>query len=884
MPWEYLIALANETQTDMWINIPEGATNDYITALAGIFKNGGTVNGVTYAGLNSNLKIYVEYSNEVWGGILGNEYYQEAAVQNTADNQPLSTFPSNLDVYNNVDGTTTTAIYTAAGRRYLERTNDIGQIFQSVLGADPTHQRIRPVLGWQEDNTSFWPEALQWYEHFFGPASAAFYGMGDANYLNVGDYSSVDSIISSMQSELSSYSIPDTTDFTTLATFFGLANVSYEGGPAIGGDGTTTAGQNALAASRDPAMEQLVLQEYEDFYAAGGTLGMYFDGPFDGWSPEDEWAAAELSQVGDPTASAKYRGTVDVADAAPVAVTAGIAVPASGPTSFSATTDTLGASFSSPSSGQQNYWLLNVASSGTYDLTMTTGASGGQAPGQVEVFVDDRQVGGTISVSGSATTVDLGNLPLSAGLNTLSLYVVHGSNDTSQSNSAYYQFNPMSFALMSTSSSLVGDSGFEAIPVGAGNYAYDPTGSAWTFSGTPGNGSGISGNGSGFTSGNPSAPQGSQVAFLQGSCSITQSVTGWAAGSYTLSFDAAQRGNPGGVQNFEVLIDGNAVGAFEPTTTSYQVYTTTTFTVSAGAHTIEFLGMNSAGGDDTDFLDDVTVAVASAPPPASGIGDPEFGAIPVGAGNYAYDPTGSAWTFSGAPGNGSGVSGNDSAFTSGNPNAPVGTQVAFLQGDGTITQSVSGWAAGSYTLSFDAADRGNHGGVQNFEVLIDGNIVGAFEPTTTSYQVYTTTTFTVSAGTHVIELLGINSAGGDDTDFLDDVTVAVASAPPPTSGIGDPEFEEIPVGAGNYAYDPTGSAWTFSGVSGNGSGVSGNDSAFTSGNPNAPVGTQVAFLQGDGTITQSVTGWAAGSYTLSLDAAERGNHGGVQNFEVLIDG
>ncbi len=43
---------------------------------------------------------------------------------------------------------------------------------------------------------------------------------------------------------------------------------------------------------------------------------------------------------------------------------------------------------------------------------------------------------------------------------------------------------------------------------------------------------------------------------------------------------------------------------------------------------------------------------------------------------------------------------------------------------------------------------------------------------TTSYQVYTTTTFTVSAGTHVIELLGINSAGGDDTDFLDDVTIS----------------------------------------------------------------------------------------------------------------
>ena len=100
-PWEDLIALANQTNTDMWVNVPEGATNAYVAAMANIFKNGGTVNGVAYPGLNPNLKVYLEYSNEVWGGIGPNEYYQEAAVQNGATNQPLSTFPSNLDVYNN---------------------------------------------------------------------------------------------------------------------------------------------------------------------------------------------------------------------------------------------------------------------------------------------------------------------------------------------------------------------------------------------------------------------------------------------------------------------------------------------------------------------------------------------------------------------------------------------------------------------------------------------------------------------------------------------------------------------------------------------------------------------------------------------------------------
>jgi hypothetical protein len=303
------------------------------------------------------------------------------------------------------------------------------------------------------------------------------------------------------------------------------------------------------------------------------------------------------------------------------------------------------------------------------------------------------------------------------------------------------------------------------------SFAIDPTGSAWTFSGVAGNGSGVSGNNSPFTSGNPNAPQGTQVAFIERTGSITQSVAGWSAGNYTVSFDAAQRGNFGtSVEDFEVLIDGNIVGTFKPTTTSYQVFTTGPFTATAGSHTIEFLGLDTAGGDNTVFLDAVSIATSNVPV----VGDSGFEAVAVGAGNYAIDPTGSAWTFSGVAGNGSGVSGNNSPFTSGNPNAPQGSQVAFIERTGSITQSVAGWSAGNYTLSLDAAQRGNFGGVEDFEVLIDGTVVGTFKPTSTSYQVFTTNTFTVTAGAHTIELLGINTAGGDDTAFIDSVSIASA--------------------------------------------------------------------------------------------------------------
>lgn len=54
--WEYIIDLCNELQCDAWICVPHAASNDYISTLAQLF----------YDDLDSNLKVYVEYSNEVW--------------------------------------------------------------------------------------------------------------------------------------------------------------------------------------------------------------------------------------------------------------------------------------------------------------------------------------------------------------------------------------------------------------------------------------------------------------------------------------------------------------------------------------------------------------------------------------------------------------------------------------------------------------------------------------------------------------------------------------------------------------------------------------------------------------------------------------------------
>jgi hypothetical protein len=308
---------------------------------------------------------------------------------------------------------------------------------------------------------------------------------------------------------------------------------------------------------------------------------------------------------------------------------------------------------------------------------------------------------------------------------------------------------------------LVPNSGFETpyLGTGASAYQYNPTGASWTFSGS----SGVAGNGSAFTYYNPNAPEGTQVGFIQGGGDISQSISGLPAGSYMVFFRAAQRANYNSDFNhndFQVLIDGNVVGTFLPTSTSYTIYTTTGFNLTVGSHTLEFRGLDSIGGDNTVFLDQVTLLS----PWAVNAG---FESPNVGTG-FQAQPAGAGWTFTGS----SGIAGNGSVWTSGNPNAPEGTQIAYLQGAGAdLSQSISGWQAATYTVSVEAAMRGNYGGANDFQVLVDGVVVGTFLPTSTSYATYTTNSFTVTAGSHVLEFKGLDTAGGDNTVFLDAVSI-----------------------------------------------------------------------------------------------------------------
>ena len=160
-------------------------------------------------------------------------------------------------------------------------------------------------------------------------------------------------------------------------------------------------------------------------------------------------------------------------------------------------------------------------------------------------------------------------------------------------------------------------------------------------------------------------------------------------------------------------------------------------------------------------------------PLQTSIGDPGFEQVQVGAGHYQYRPTGSPWTFAGS----SGIAANNSAFTSGNPPAPAGHTGRLPAGnwlDHPDRHRLGRRLLRAHLRRRPA--RNYQASHQDFEVLIDGTVISTFTPSSTSYLSYSTATFTVTAGSHTIKFLGLDSAGGDNTAFVDAVTLA--SSPP----------------------------------------------------------------------------------------------------------
>ncbi|MEM7800407.1 MAG: hypothetical protein AAF633_14525, partial [Chloroflexota bacterium] len=152
---------------------------------------------------------------------------------------------------------------------------------------------------------------------------------------------------------------------------------------------------------------------------------------------------------------------------------------------------------------------------------------------------------------------------------------------------------------------IIKNGGFEDTNLGNNHnsFRYQPSEAHWTFLGD----SGISGNFSTFTADNGVAPQGDQVAFLQGGeSSFYQNFVIEDAGFYHLTFNVAQRGGVNDTlgQTVRILVDGYEISRIRPSSDNYSWITTQPVQLEPGYRVILFESLRSEG-DNTVFVDNI---------------------------------------------------------------------------------------------------------------------------------------------------------------------------------------------------------------------------------------------------------------------------------------
>ena len=330
------------------------------------------------------------------------------------------------------------------------------------------------------------------------------------------------------------------------------------------------------------------------------------------------------------------------------------------------------------------------------------------------------------------------------------------------------------------SSGIFPHGNFEAPSLSSGTFMYWSTAnnstlqaSGYNFTG----GTGIASNGSGFTGANPNAPQGTQVAFLQGSgSSITRTITiNNHNRSYRVLLKAALRNMGVQQKTIRVFIDNTLIGDFPLTSINYMEKVSQAIVLSQGTHTLKIQAINPVSGDHTAFVDDVRLELANNWHHGSGFESPS-----LAAGTFMYWSTAnnstlqaSGYTFTG----GSGIASNGSGFTNNNPNAPEGTQVVFLQSPNTFITRTFNVAAihnnKQHRVLLKAALRNMGNQQKHIRILIDNILVDEIVLGSINYEEKASLPIVLSQGNHTLKIQGISPQAGDHTAFIDDVRLEV---------------------------------------------------------------------------------------------------------------
>ncbi|MBN2137616.1 MAG: hypothetical protein JW720_07410 [Sedimentisphaerales bacterium] len=283
---ELLIDLANRLGADPWFCIPHLADDDYVRNFAQTVKKG----------LDPELKIYVEYSNEVWNGIFAQNKYagDEGLKLGFAEKH-----------------------WEAAWRYTAYRSVRIFKIFEEVFG---DARRLVRVLPSQAANPYVSERVVEFQDAYKNADALAI-----APYIsfNVGPKSSPSSeevaqwSVEEVLDYLENKALPESTRWIRgnkkVADKFGLELIVYEGGQHMvgvgGGENNDKLTELLQKANEHPRLAKIYEKHFEAWEKEGGGLFCYFSS-VSNWSKWGSWGMLRYYDD-DPAKSPKYTATMN---------------------------------------------------------------------------------------------------------------------------------------------------------------------------------------------------------------------------------------------------------------------------------------------------------------------------------------------------------------------------------------------------------------------------------------------------------------------------------------------------------------------------------------------------------------------------------------------
>lgn len=253
VPLEIMVELANRLHKDAWFNIPHAADDEYMREYASYVRDH----------LNPELKIYLEYTNEVWNTTFThNEYTQKKGIEM---------------------GLSINAV-EAGFEYYTIRARQMFEIWEQVFNG--RERFVRVLGGWDTrlDVTRKLLTENDMYQHIDAVAIAPYFG---GNLKGYRESQTVDDIFR-LTTEKDSYrSLPEILEMVgqhaRLADQYGVDLLGYEGGQGLVDWATRKPEQHPnplfFAANRDPRMGELYTEFLQGWDQAGGKLMMLFSAP-----------------------------------------------------------------------------------------------------------------------------------------------------------------------------------------------------------------------------------------------------------------------------------------------------------------------------------------------------------------------------------------------------------------------------------------------------------------------------------------------------------------------------------------------------------------------------------------------------------------------------